>query len=110
MSASLLRTHMMQISYADSPGPTVTVEKEKRFPFYHHSQLCDDNGSTVYPYWQLYGEFKPEKTHSSPNCPDVLLQAGGQEPRPEGPQFDQGGSLGQGGLDDPGHGNNNGEG
>ena len=66
--------------------------------------MSSDNGSPVYPYWQLYGEFKPEKTHSSPNCPDVLLQVGRQEPRPEGPKFDQGG------LDDPGHGNNNGEG
>ena len=36
MSASLLRTHVMQISYADAPGPTVTVEGGKRFPFYHY--------------------------------------------------------------------------
>ena len=39
MSASLLCTHMMQISYADRPGPTVTLEKGKSFPFYHQLQV-----------------------------------------------------------------------
>ena len=47
---------------------------------------------------------------SSPNCPDVLLEVGRQEPWPKGPQFDQGGPLGQGGLADHGHGSDIGEG
>ena len=33
MSASLLLTQMVQISYANNPGPTVMVEKGESFPF-----------------------------------------------------------------------------
>ena len=33
MSAALLRTHQIQISYADTPGPTVSIEQGKKFPF-----------------------------------------------------------------------------
>ena len=47
------------------------------------------------------------------NCPDFLLQEGGQDPHlmgaqlEQGGQLDQGGQLGQGGPRcDPGHGNN----
>ena len=78
---------MAQICYADMPGPTVMVEDGKRFPFYHHLQVGSVNGSIQYLCWQLYGDFRPKETHSSPNCPNVLLQAGGREPQPKGPQF-----------------------
>ena len=78
----------------------MSVKDGKRFPFYHHSQVNSVNGSIHYPCWKLYGDFRPKETYSSPNCPDVLLQVGGQEPQPKGPQFDQGGP------DDPGHGSN----
>ena len=94
MSVSLLRTHMMQISYAGRPGPTVTLEKGKSFPFYHQLQVKNANGSPLYPKWQLHGKFKP---FNSPNCPDIWLQVGGQEPRLRGPQLDQGGQFDQGG-------------
>ena len=94
-SAPLLCTHMMQISYNDRLGPTVTLEKGKSFPFYHQSQVKNANGCTLYPKWQLHGKFKP---FNSPNCPDVLLQEGGQEPRLREPQLAQRGKLGQGGL------------
>ena len=67
MSASLLRTHLMQISYADMPGPLVTMENEKRFPFFHHSAVSSDNGRVQYPCWQLHGNFEPKTTHVSPN-------------------------------------------
>ena len=93
MSASLLCTHLMQISYADMPGPLVTMENGKSFPFFHHSKVPNVNGHMQYPCWQLHGNFEPKTTHVSPNCPDVLLQADRQESRPEGPQFDQVGHL-----------------
>ena len=85
----------MQISYADMPGPLVTMENGKNFAFFHHSRVPNVNGHVQYPRWQLHGNFAATTPHVSPNCPDVLLQAGGQESWPEGPQFDQGGPLDQ---------------
>ena len=106
MLTALLSTHAIQISYADTPGPTVTIEQGKRFPFRNQLQVQNDEGKLLYPKWQLCGSFQPPHTYNSSICPDVLLQEGGQEPRLREPQLDQGGQLGQGGPGcDPGHGN-----
>ena len=88
----------MQISYADAPGPTVTLEEGKSFPFLHHLQVRNANGNTIYPVWQLWGGFQPPSTNNSPKCLEMMLQEGGQEPRLTGPHLDQGGPLDQGGL------------
>ena len=58
MSASPLCTLLMQISYADMPGPSETIEKGKSFPFHHHLQVQKNNGSILYPHWQLWGDQK----------------------------------------------------
>merc|ERR1711994_1019967 len=86
------------------------MENGKNFPFFNLMQVSSINGHVQYPRWQLHGNFAANTPHVSPNCPDVLLQVGGQESGPEGSQFDQGGPLGQGRLDDRGHGNDIGEG
>ena len=57
MSASLLHTYMMQVSYANMPGPTVTIEQGKNFPFYNQLQLEGEKSSIPYPRWQVFGEF-----------------------------------------------------
>ena len=96
MSVSLIRTHMMQISNTDRPGPTVMVEKGKSFPFYNQLQLGGDNSNIQYPHWQLFGGFKPLNEFNTTNCPDSLLQEVGKGPHLEGPQMDQGDSQARG--------------
>ena len=110
MSASLLRTHSIQISYADTPGPTVTMEQGKKFPFRNHSQVRTDNGLRVYPVWQTFGDFQPPQLTNANDCPEILLQEGARVPQSSGTRADQGGPLGQGGRPkqggpdhDPGH-------
>ena len=93
MSASLLRTHSMQISYADSPGPTVTLEQGKRFPFLNHVQVGNENGKMLYPKWELIGDFSLPQPIAANDCQNVLLQAGDQGPEYSGTTLDQGGWL-----------------
>ena len=97
MSASLLRTHSIQISYADTPGPTVTMERGKRFPFRNHSQVRNDHGSRLYPMWQTFGDFQPPQVTNANDCPEILLQEGARVPQSSGTRADKGGPLGQGG-------------
>ena len=102
MSASLLRTHSIQVSYADTRGPTVTMEQGKRFPFQNHVQVRNDHGSLVYPMWQTFGDFQPPQLINANDCPEILLQAGAQGPQSSGTKADQGGPLGQGGQPNQG--------
>ena len=97
MSAALLRTHSMQISYADSPGPTVTIEQGKRFPFFNHLQVGNDNGKMLYPKWKVFGDFLPPQPSNTIDCQNVLLQAGDHGPEQSGTEYDQGESPRQGG-------------
>ena len=68
------------------------VKKRKSFPFYNQLQVGNDNGSILYPRWQLWGGFQPLNSCNSTIHPDVLLQEGGQGPHLEGAQLDQGDS------------------
>ena len=86
-------SHLMQISYADTPGPTVTLEEGKSFPFYHQLQVRNANGSILYPTWQLWGSFQPLSASDATNCPEILLQEGGQDPNDTGAKADQGDHL-----------------
>merc|ERR1711872_682307 len=104
MSASLLRT------YADNPGPTVTIEQGKRFPFLNHFEVGNENGKMLYPKWELFGDFVPPQPIAANDCQDVLLQAGDRVPQSSGTRTDQGGPIGKGGQPgkggpdhDPGH-------
>merc|ERR1711872_828127 len=104
MSASLLRT------YADNPGPTVTIEQGKRFPFLNHFEVGNENGKMLYPKWELFGDFVPPQPIAANDCQDVLLQAGDRVPQSSGTRTDQGGPIGEGGQPrkggpdhDPGH-------
>merc|ERR1711951_305341 len=90
MSASLLRTHSMQISYADSPGPTVTLEQGKRFPFLNHVQVGNEKGKMLYPKGELFGDFLPPQPIATNDCQNLLLQAGDQGPDYSGTTLDQG--------------------
>ena len=98
MSVSLLRTHMVQIRYADTPGPTVMVEKGKRFPIYKQLQFGSKNGSIWYPCWQTRVDYQPSDHCVTAIRPNSLLQEGDNGSRLEG---DQGGGPGQGGLGCP---------
>merc|ERR1712175_13850 len=90
MSASLLRVHLMQISYADNPGPTVAMEGGERFPFLHSLQVRNDNGQLLYPMWQLWGEYRHKfVTHVKPELTEPLLQEDGHDPLLRGGWLDQ---------------------
>ena len=94
MSVSLLHTHVMQIRYADRPGPTVTVEEGKRFPFYHYLQVRNDNGSILYLQWQLWGGFQPKQmTNETQNCSNLLMQEDGSNLLLMGGSWTRGDSL-----------------
>ena len=69
------------------------IEKGKSFPFYNQLQLEGENSNIQYPRWQLWGEFRLPNSYITTNCPDSLLQEGGDGPHLEGPQIDQEGTA-----------------
>ena len=94
---------MVQVSYTDNPGPTVTVENGKCFLFNNQLQVGGPDNTISYPRSELLRGFEPITRINARNCRSFLLQEGG--PPHEGPTPDQGGPLDQRGpLDQGGQG------
>ena len=55
LSASLLHTNMVQVSYANNPGPPVMVENGKCWPYYSQIQCGGCDNIICYLKWELIG-------------------------------------------------------